>query len=195
MIDGAQHDERPRENWMATHSRRSTTPSLEASQQQHIEDLVQQKRSLEFSVKKLEDQLAAEKGRAKTITTDLQAKWKAERQNWYAGVDELQSLHRLVQLRAADDLEKERMNVLIEQDGIRREKVGRIQRDFKLIMFQVKENELESRVEELQDENQTLADVHAALISSVAELIKEQAQKLREKQTQLRTAEVRKYGC
>jgi chromosome segregation ATPase len=183
-------EKRARAGPLAMNHRRSATPSLEASQQQHIEQLVQEKRSLEATIKKINASVDQEKARSKSIAAELQAKWKSERQTWHSGVDILQILHRLVQLRASDDLEKERMNVLAEQDGIRREKIARLQRDFKIAMFQAKESELEARIEDLEDENAHLSDVQAAIISTSAEELSRQAKAMDELQAKLEATEV-----
>jgi molybdopterin-biosynthesis enzyme MoeA-like protein len=52
------------------------------------------------------------------------------------------------------------MNVLKEQDARRREKLARLQRDFRITMFQVRETELETRMEELEDEKEELVWEH-----------------------------------
>ncbi|THV07424.1 hypothetical protein K435DRAFT_959998 [Dendrothele bispora CBS 962.96] len=133
-------------------SRRGTTPSLEASQQSHINDLVQRNRALEHTIKKLKDELTLEKSRSKNAINDIHTKWTRDQEAWRDGCDTLQNLHRIEQLRLQVALEKEKSNVLNEQGFIRKEKLANIQRDFRITSFQIRESELERRVEELEDE-------------------------------------------
>ena len=130
-------------------------PSLEASNQSQIDDLVQRNGTLERMVKKLSDQLALEVTRSEEAVKAIRGQWQHEQLEWHEGCDVLQSCHRIMQLRNTVDLENERMNVLKELEAVRKEKLKRLQRDFRITMFQVKEAELERRIRELEDENGT----------------------------------------
>lgn len=131
-------------------------PSLEASNQAQIDDLVQRNRTLEHTVKKLTDRLSQETIRSKDAATEIQKQWQVAQSEWRQGCDILQSCHRVVQLRNTVELEKERMNVLKELDITRMERVKRLQRDFRITMFQARETELEERIAELQEERQSI---------------------------------------
>jgi hypothetical protein len=109
-------------------------------------------------VKKLSDQVALEVTRSKEVAATIHEQWQQEQQEWREGCDVLQSCHRIVQLRNTVELENERTNVLKELDAVRKEKLKRLQRDFRITMFQVKEAELERRVLELEDENELMRD-------------------------------------
>ena len=131
-------------------------PSLEASNQAQIDDLVQRNRTLEHTVRKLSDQVSLEVARSKEAAATIQEQWQQEQREWREGCDVLQSCHRIVQLRNTVELENQRMNVLKELDAVRKEKLKRLQRDFRITMFQVKEAELERRIVELEEEKEIL---------------------------------------
>ncbi|KAG6908543.1 hypothetical protein DXG01_004176 [Tephrocybe rancida] len=131
-------------------------PSLEASNQGQIDDLVQRNRTLEHTHKKLLEQIALEKAKANGATAELQTQWKLEKTEWRQGCDVLQSCHRVVQLRNMMQLGQERMNILKEQDVTRKEKLLRLQRDFRITMFQAREAELEDRIRELEEDREAI---------------------------------------
>jgi hypothetical protein len=54
------------------------------------------------------------------------------------------------------ELENERMNVLKELEAVRKEKLKRLQRDFRITMFQVEEAEFERRIVELEEEKEIM---------------------------------------
>ncbi|KAF5381951.1 hypothetical protein D9615_004354 [Tricholomella constricta] len=133
-----------------------SAPSLEASNQAQIDDLVQRNRTLEHTKQKLSEQLAHETARSKESLIELQKQWQTEQTEWRQGCDVLQSCHRVVQLRNLVELEKERINVLKELDATRKEKLLRLQRDYRITMFQAREAELEDRIWELEDESDAM---------------------------------------
>jgi hypothetical protein len=135
-------------------------PSLEASNQSQIDDLVQRNRTLEHTIKRLSDQLALQVTRSEEAVKTVEKQWQHEQLEWREGCDVLQSCHRIVQLRSCVELEKERMNVLKESDAMRKEKLKRLQRDFRITMFQMKEAELEERIQELEDEKESIMAEH-----------------------------------
>lgn len=129
-------------------------PSLEASNQSQINDLVQRNRTLEHKVKKLSEQLAMEDSRAKEAVAKIRDEWKLKELEWREGCDTLQACYGIVQLRNNLEMEKERMVVLKEMEVVRKEKIKSLQRDFRITMFQAKEAELEGRITELEDERE-----------------------------------------
>ncbi|ESK94629.1 hypothetical protein Moror_14353 [Moniliophthora roreri MCA 2997] len=132
---------------------RATLPSLEASQQAHIDDLVQRNRTLEHTIKKLTEEVKLEKTRAKTTIKELQTKWQdTKEREWREGVDVLQACHQIAQLRTQAEVEREKMNALKEQDVTRREKAARLQRETAITKFQIRESELERKIMELEEE-------------------------------------------
>lgn len=124
--------------------------AMVASQQGHIENLVQKTRNLEHTIKKLNDELSLEQTRAKDTVNVVKQQWRAEQKEWHVGCDALQACHRIAHLKTACALDDERIAVLKEREIARRERLARIQRDYKITMFQVRETELESQIEDLQ---------------------------------------------
>ncbi|KAJ4477188.1 hypothetical protein J3R30DRAFT_3483137 [Lentinula aciculospora] len=133
-------------------SRRAVTPSLEASQQSHIDDLVRRNRTHEQTIRNLKDELTQEKSRAKTTVQDIQHKLHAEKREWREACDTLQACHRIHHLRLQVALEKQRSDQLVEQELLRKEKVATLQREFAITKFQMQETLLERRISELEDE-------------------------------------------
>ncbi|EPQ54106.1 hypothetical protein GLOTRDRAFT_10908, partial [Gloeophyllum trabeum ATCC 11539] len=126
--------------------------ALAASQQAHIQELVQLNRTLEQTNKRLQQDIAREQARTKEAIQQIQLKWQTERKEWHQGCESVQACHRIVHLRTVLDLERERSQVLEERDLARREKSARLQRDYRLTLFQAKEAELEDEILRLQDE-------------------------------------------
>ncbi|KAF9003946.1 hypothetical protein BDQ17DRAFT_1355183 [Cyathus striatus] len=138
-------------------SRRGNTPlgslpSLEASNQAQINDLVERNRGLERNNQRLTEQLAAETARCKDAVNDARKQWEAMQQDWRQGCDELLSCHRLVQQQTIVELHKERTNVVREQELLRQEKLERLRRDYRITLFQAREAELEDRIARLVTE-------------------------------------------
>ena len=133
-----------------------------ASQQTHINELVNKSRSLENSIKKLTDELEKSNTECATLfaeraswevdrkawTSDRQ-KWTEERRVWAEGCDTMQACHRIQQYRMACTLHDERVTILKMQDDVRKEQLKRLQRDYKINMFQAREVELEAQLDEL----------------------------------------------
>ncbi|KAK0204926.1 hypothetical protein DFS33DRAFT_1323891 [Desarmillaria ectypa] len=137
-------------------SRKSAIPSLEASQQTHIDDLVQRNRSLEHSANLIRDELDQEKARSKHVLSDVHKRWKVDQKEWREGVDIVLSCHRIALWRKIIDLQTEKLNFLKEEDDIRLGKISRLQRDFKITQFQQSESQYISRQEILAAEIQAL---------------------------------------
>lgn len=126
--------------------------AMAASQQAHIDELIQKNRKLELTHQKLKDELTAEQARAKDAVQQLQAKWVIEQNDWRTGCDALLASHRIVHLRTRVALDKLRQNWLDEQDAVKRERIKCLQRDYRLTVFQGKETELLTRIAELEEE-------------------------------------------
>ncbi|KAK0480057.1 hypothetical protein IW261DRAFT_1475907 [Armillaria novae-zelandiae] len=130
----------------------AAVPSLEASQQTHINDLVQRNRSLENAAKLVRDDLDNEKARAKHALSEIHKRWQADQREWREGIDVLLSCHRIVLWRKTIDLQTERLNFLKEEDDIRLGKIARLQRDYRITQFQQSESQYVSRQELLAAE-------------------------------------------
>jgi predicted nucleic acid-binding Zn-ribbon protein len=169
-----------------------TIPSIAASrdamlesQQGHIDDLVQRNRTLDQTCKKLKEELQREESRAKDAVKDIQTRWQEERVEWREGCDTLLACHRIVQLRTAVELDKERLALVKLDDLMRKEKLARLQRDYKITMFQVKEMEIDNRVAELEDELADLKEQNEDEIQLLEEEHANATQKLLKKSADL----------
>jgi vacuolar-type H+-ATPase catalytic subunit A/Vma1 len=167
-------------------------PSLEASNQAQIDDLVQRNRTLEHTVKKLSDQATLEVKRSKEAVATIREQWLHQQQEWREGCDVLQSCHRIVQLRNVVELENERQNALKELNAVRKEKLKRLQRDFRITMFQVKEAELERRIQELENESQSMSIEYEERIRRLKAASAEYAAQAKAKDDELAVAEQEK---
>ncbi|KAI6039906.1 hypothetical protein EDC04DRAFT_1622182 [Pisolithus marmoratus] len=148
----------------ATGSKATPHETMVAAQQAHINELVQKTRSLEKEIDKLTQQLErttaesaafvserdAWEADRKAWTTERQ-KWIDERKVWAEGCDTMQACHRIQQYRMACALGNERVTVLKMRDGARKERLQRLQRDYKITTFQAREADLEARIAELED--------------------------------------------
>lgn len=126
--------------------------AMVASQQAHIEDLVQKTRTLEHTIKKLREELSLGQTRTQDAVDIIKQQWRAEQKDWHAGCDALQACHRIAHLRTACALDDERIAVLKEREIARRERLARMQRDYRITTFQAKEADLEGQIEDMQAE-------------------------------------------
>jgi hypothetical protein len=167
-------------------------PSLEASNQAQIDDLVQRNRTLEHTVKKLSDRVALEAKRSKEAVATIREQWQHDQQEWREGCEVLQSCYQIVHLRDVVELECERTYALKELDVGRKEKLKRLQRDFRITMFQVKEAELERRIQELENESQSISSDYEERIRRLKVAIAQYAAHVKEKDGGLAVAEQEK---
>jgi len=126
-------------------------PSLEAANQVQIEDLVQRNRTLEHTIQRLTNQVSAEVDRGKAAVQAIQAEYDTSQRQWKEGCEDLLGSYRIIQKRLELELEKERRMTLQEMGVSREEKLQRMQRDFKIKLFQLKEEELERKLEEVEE--------------------------------------------
>ncbi|CCM01408.1 uncharacterized protein FIBRA_03459 [Fibroporia radiculosa] len=138
-------------------------------QQAHIEDLVHQNRKLEETITHLKKNVAEEEGRGKEAVAAMHLRWKQERSEWQVGCDALQAAHRLAHLRTAAELDHERAVVVLERAETGRERLARLQRDYRLVAFQRREVELESRICQLEREAEDLRAQHAEQSQGLSE--------------------------
>ncbi|KAJ6531791.1 hypothetical protein B0H19DRAFT_1081751 [Mycena capillaripes] len=170
-------------------SRSSAVPSMEASLNAQIQDLVQRNRTLEHTNKKLADEMAIEADRAKRGVRDMQTKFNEDRASWREGCNRLLSNHHLAHLRASAKLSNVEAALLKEMELSRQEKVARLHRDFQITMFRIREGELEAKVEELED---LLADARREQdghFSELEERIKAQDEEMANLEEEKSTAE------
>jgi DNA replication protein DnaD len=129
-------------------------PSLETSNQAQIDDLVQRNRTIEHTNKRLSEQLTREMSRSKEALETMRQEWVDKRQEWHQASTDLLTLCRIDQKRVEVELERERSNALQEMKFTRDEKLLRLQRDFRIKLFQMREEELERKIEEIKAEKQ-----------------------------------------
>ena len=170
----------------------NNVPTLEASNQAQIDDLVQRNRTLEHTNKKLSEQLSQEHLRSKDTILQLQSQWDINQSNWKQTCENLLGSYRIVQKHVQVELEKERMNTLKEMKITRDEKLLRLQRDFKITLFQMKEEELERRVEDAEYEKTTLMENNGLIVQKLQEKCADYVIKLRDTQASLSRAEKEK---
>ncbi|KAH9972870.1 hypothetical protein BGW80DRAFT_1252571 [Lactifluus volemus] len=149
-----------------------------SSQKLHIDELVQKTRSLELTVKRLQDQLS-----------NSRAEWQTERKEWADGCDSLMACHRIAHLRTNVLLAQERVALAHERELTRRDRVALIQRDYNLILFNAREKELELEAEQLKEAVRSAEDGNMALVVELRESLAEGVRELKEKTTLLGDAE------
>ena len=149
-----------------------------ASQQAHINELVQKTRTLDNTIKDLQEQLA-----------NSRAQWQAEHREWIDGCDSLMACHRIAHLRTNVRLAQERVALAHERGSIRRERVAVIQRDYNLILFKAREKELEIETDQLREELRSASDGNVTLITQLKNKLAEGMRELKETATLLRDAQ------
>jgi hypothetical protein len=164
-------------------------PTLEASNQAQIDDLIQRNRTLEHTNKKLSEQLSQEHSRSKDTVLQLQSQWDVNQSHWKQTCENLLGSYRIVQKRIQVELEKERVNTLNEMKITREEKLLRLQRDFKISLFQIREEELERRVEDVEDEKTELIETNGLVVQKLQKKCADYAIQLRDTQASLSRAE------
>lgn len=164
-------------------------PTLEASNQAQIDDLIQRNRTLEHTNKKLSEQLSQEQSRSKDTVLQLQSQWDINQSHWKQTCENLLGSYRIVQKRIQVELEKERVNTLNEMNITREEKLLRLQRDFKISLFQIREEELERRVEDVEDEKTELIETNELAVQKLREKCADYVMQLRDTQASLSRAE------
>ncbi|KAJ3563417.1 hypothetical protein NP233_g8955 [Leucocoprinus birnbaumii] len=141
---------------MSSPRRSDAPPSLEEANQAQIKDLVKRNRTLEYTNAKLNEKLVAETNRSKEAIHDFQKRWHQQEQLLREECEDFLAYYRFVQLSTVSALEAERINVLSEQKALREEKLLRLQRDFRILMFHTKEREIEERMVELEEDNEKM---------------------------------------
>ncbi|KAF9223404.1 hypothetical protein BS17DRAFT_754438 [Gyrodon lividus] len=148
----------------ATGSTATPHEAMVASQQAHINDLVQKNRSLEHTIKKLDEELAKSAANVDTLNMERMSwegdrktwigerqRWIDERKVWAEGCDTMQACHRIQQYRVACALQDERVAALRIHEEARKEQLKRLQRDYKITTFQAREAELEAQIGEVEE--------------------------------------------
>ena len=82
----------------------------------------------------------------------------------------MQACHRVQQYRVACALHDERVAVLKMQELARNEQIKRLQRDYKITMFQAREAELEAQIDQVQELREEAMEMRAHYEKSAQEL-------------------------
>ena len=167
----------------ATGSTATPHQAMVASQLAHINELVQKNRVLEQTIKKLNEDFSKSTADITALNTELKSwegdrktwmgerqKWMDERKAWAEGCDTMQACHRIQQYRVACALHDERVAVLKLQEVARKEQLKRLQRDYKITMFQAREAELEAQIEHVEELREEETEVRAQHERSAQEL-------------------------
>ncbi|KAF9790652.1 hypothetical protein BJ322DRAFT_980759, partial [Thelephora terrestris] len=125
--------------------------AMDARQQAHINELTEKLRTAEHTCKKLREELTQVQAQMKAERVGLYDQRLTEAQAWKTGTELTRVSYQASQARLLLLLDMERRNVLSGEDAVRREKVAKIQRDYRLALFQQKESDLELRVIDLQE--------------------------------------------
>ena len=123
---------------------------MDARQQAHINELTEQLRTAEYMSKKLREELAQAQVQMKAERMSLHDQRLKEAQAWKVGTGLMRASHQVSQARLLLLLDSERRNALSGEDSVRRERLAKAQRDYNLVLFQQKEDELDERIVELQ---------------------------------------------
>jgi len=139
----------------------SSVPSLEASNQAQIDDLVQRNKSLEHLLAKSKEALENERIRSKEALGSVQNQWEATQSQWTEACEDILTSWRIVQNQIEGQVEHERGNVIREMRITREEKLARVRRDYKITLFKMNEEKMVRQIEELRDEKDDLLEQHA----------------------------------
>lgn len=131
----------------------STTPqeAMDARQQAHINELTEQLRTTEHMSKKLREELAQAQAQMKAERASALEQRLKEAQAWKAGTELTKAMFQVTQARLLLLLDVERRDVLSREDDVRKERLARARRDYHLLLFQERENELEERIIEMHE--------------------------------------------
>lgn len=126
--------------------------AMVTKQQAHIDELVMKNRTSEQTIQKLKAEIQVEKHRHENSAQNLKQQFGQERAEWKEAGDSLQTLWRIAYLRILLDLERERTEMVKMKDELRLARLARLQRDYRIGLFQAKEFESENRIMELQEQ-------------------------------------------
>ncbi|TEB33336.1 hypothetical protein FA13DRAFT_1730337 [Coprinellus micaceus] len=142
----------------------SPVPSLAAANQSQIDDLVQRNKTLDSMHKKLLDEELLK----------IRDEHDQAREEWRRSTADLLTLCQIHNRNVQLELETEKGKVTQEMIGVREEKLGRINRDYKLKLWELRSEELEQQVTVLQEGSEDLQhdyeDAESRLRDAQAEL-------------------------
>ncbi|KAF9533791.1 hypothetical protein CPB83DRAFT_902501 [Crepidotus variabilis] len=156
-------------------------PSLEASNQSQIDDLVQRNRTLEHTIQTLSAQTTTESLRSKSAIEAIQLEHDAQKLKWKEALEDVLGSYRIVQRRLELEVERERTGKIKEMEEVRRERKERSKREFKLRLWIMDGEEMRQRIEdteaELEDTKEQWEEKEAELAAKYREM-KEKASKI-----------------
>ncbi|KAI0078810.1 hypothetical protein K474DRAFT_1706202 [Panus rudis PR-1116 ss-1] len=157
----------------------------EQKTQYRVEELLVKIRTLEHTIDKNKAALVSEETRSKEAMQKVQQTWKKEREDWKAGCDAIQAAHRINFLTATVDLEKQKSLLLEQKDELRRERLARMQRDFRLTLFQIEESRQEDRIAQLETELEEATELHRREVEELQSTLGGDAEEFRARCTEL----------
>jgi chromosome segregation ATPase len=178
--------------------------AMVASQQAHIDQLVQRNTTLEHTVKKQREAILAEQTRTDDAISQLRERWRSERAEWELNIELIQHAHRASTLQLANELAAERARVSEERRKRKALSVVKNNLDFVIIQWQGREADLESQlfqlemqVEELResqgDSNAELKEQWEAERAELERTIADLEVDVEERDTELASLKVRAF--
>ncbi len=120
---------------------------------------------------------------------EIQEKHEVNQRQWKEGCEDILASYRIIQKRLEVEVEKERTANLKEMEATRHEKLQRLQRDYKIKLFQMQEEELEIRMEEVEYEKSILEENYDIFVGKLKEKCAEYAVKLKDTREALARSE------
>ncbi|KAH6913113.1 hypothetical protein BKA70DRAFT_713307 [Coprinopsis sp. MPI-PUGE-AT-0042] len=109
--------------------------------------------------KRLTEQLTQEAERSKANLNKVAEEAQKTQDEWRQHLTDIIDITRIPQHDKDVDLEYEKYRVLQEMKITREEKLERLKRDYKIKLFQMREEELEHQITELEEDKEELLDV------------------------------------
>ena len=164
----------------------SPVPSLAAANQSQIDDLVQRNKTLDSIHKKLLDEVKQERERHKTELLKIRDEHDQAREEWRRSTADLLTLCQIHNRKIQLELETEKGKVTQEMIGVREEKLGRINRDYKLKLWELRAEELEQQVTVLQEEKDDMEQDYREGIDDLQHDYEDVEGRLRDAQAELK---------
>lgn len=164
----------------------SPVPSLAAANQSQIDDLVQRNKTLDSMHKKLLDEVKQERERHKAELLKIRDEHDQAREEWRRSTADLLTLCQIHNRNVQLELETEKGKVTQEMIGVREEKLGRINRDYKLKLWELRSEELEQQVTVLQEEKDDMEQNYREGIEDLQHDYEDAESRLRDAQAELK---------
>lgn len=151
------------------------------SQQSHIDDLVQENRTLETINKRLKDALHTEQNRAKDSVNDMSGQWHVEKTQYENSIETIHGLHRIAHFKTKALLEAEKMRVLKVHGEVRQERIRVMEKEFRISELEAKEEEWKAKLQELREDVEDAKADGEAVLQETIEQYQRVLEKMKEK--------------